>query len=168
MRRLLITIILVGALSGPVHAQKPGLLAPGFSIPTSDSTAVSLSEFKGSVVILDFWASWCKPCRKELPYLSTIYDANREHGLVILAINLDKDRRKADKFLAKLEEDLPFSVIYDSRQITPKLYSLEGMPTTVIIDRQGVVRFRHTGFSDSHMEKYASEVALLIGEKYED
>lgn len=140
-------------------------VATDFTGVTTDGQKIKLSDYKGKVVILDFWASWCTPCRQEFPFLIELYNQYRKKGLVVIGINLDERSADREKFLAKLKSQVPFPIVADSKGKLAELYRVEGMPTTLFIDRQGRIRYGHTGFKEDHKRNYKKELDVLLGEK---
>jgi len=124
---------------------RPGLGAPQFTLKTLAGPGVSLSDYEGRPVLINFWASWCKPCRSEIPDLVAAYEAHKETGLQVLAINLtDQEGMKAvRKFVAEFQ--MPFPVLLDEQGRVRRLYALIGVPTSVFIGTDGVVRLVNPG-----------------------
>lgn len=120
------------------------------------------AQYRGRVVWLDFWASWCAPCKLSFPYMR---DLARRHGgdLAVVTVNLDRSRAAADAFLARAGTDLP--VIYDNSGALARQYRVADMPTSVLIDRSGRVRFTHRGFHPSDTGEYEAHVRQLIQER---
>ncbi|WP_416396530.1 TlpA family protein disulfide reductase [Allohahella sp. A8] len=140
------------------HAATP---APDFQLPVlnSDSTQ-SLSEYRGMIVYVDFWASWCGPCRKSLPQLSKLRNELVEAGdFEVLAINLDAKTEDATRFLSQFPVSYP--VLLDPKGKTPEAYGLVGMPTSYLIDQKGNIVSKHEGFRDGDIEKLRKEVETL-------
>ena len=137
-----IKIVLLGMFLIPV-VQASDKMAPDFELPT-DSGKVNLSSLKNNVVYLDFWASWCGPCRKSFPWMNTMNNRYSDKGLKIIAVNLDKDRSLAKKFLKKIPAD--FTIAYDPEGDIAEKYNVQGMPSSYIIDRQGRLVKVHMGF----------------------
>jgi thiol-disulfide isomerase/thioredoxin len=164
MIRAAVVIAFLAAAPALASPASPGEAAPDFVISQDDHSVVHLSDLRGRVVLVDFWASWCKPCRIEFPVLVELYEKHNDHGLEIVAVNLDTDRKKADAFLKRVGGEPPFVIAYDPDHATPPLYALEGMPTTVLVDRAGIVRSRHTGFRKSDRAEYEREIAALLAE----
>jgi cytochrome c biogenesis protein CcmG/thiol:disulfide interchange protein DsbE len=119
--------------------------APPFSVAT-DNGKVSLADFKGKVVYLDFWASWCPPCRKSFPWMNAMKRRYGEQGLAIVAVNLDKDRELAAKFLH--DQPASFTIAYDPEGELADTYQVQGMPSSYIIDRSGHISAVHLGFRE--------------------
>ena len=136
-------------------------LAPEFTVPTQ-LDSISLQQLKGKVVYLDFWASWCKPCFTSFPWMEKMQQKYKDKGLVVLAINLDKDRNLSNKFLEK--QTTSFTIGFDSVGSVPTAYKLQGMPSAFIIDKTGVIRFRHVGFNEEKAEIYEKQLASLLVE----
>jgi peroxiredoxin len=138
-------------------ALEPGDKAPGFSLPSLDGKGdVSLQSHRGKVVWLDFWASWCPPCLSSLPELEELRKQMPAGEFQIVAVNLDEDKKKALKFLARNPVGYPSGS--DPQGALPDRYGLETMPTSYLIDRDGVVRVVHKGYRDGDMKKIRAEV----------
>src|SRR6185295_9762977 len=159
---MLRTLLLVLVLAAVGFSKPPvGKPAPGFSLAGLNSKEnVSLSDFQGKVLLLDFWASWCMPCRRLMPMLGGLKARNPQ--LEIVAISVDEDRGKALTFLRGVEPGL--KAAHDAEHKVADAYALEGMPTCVIIDKQGRMRFRHDGYSAGDLEKAEREIKLLLAE----
>jgi thiol-disulfide isomerase/thioredoxin len=119
---------------------------PDFTLPTN-SHPVSLRDFRGKVVFVDFWASWCMPCRQSFPWMSSMLDRYSAQGLVIVAINLDKKREAADTFLA--EFPAPFVVAFDPAGKTAEAFHVEAMPSSFLVSRIGTIVYSHAGFEQA-------------------
>jgi len=133
--------------------------APRFSLPTRESS-VSLDSLQGKVVYVDFWASWCGPCRQSFPWMKSMYDRYASRGLVIVAINLDKDRGAAESFLQKYPA--PFTIAFDPSGKTAKAYKVWGMPTSYIVSKTGAMVSAHAGFDPKRAAAVESEIAALL------
>lgn len=147
-----------------VTAQALDAEAPAFASQTLTGEAITLADYRGQVVILDFWASWCGPCREEMPFLIDLYDEFKDQALTIIGINIDTDLANMQAFLDELATEVPFVMVNDANGALPALYDLEGMPTTVFLDREGVIRYRHTGFRKKDEPKYRDEIEALLAE----
>ncbi len=121
-----------------------------------------VDAFRGRVVYLDFWASWCAPCRQSFPWMQSMQDAYARQGLTIIAVNLDVNRADAEKFLRQYQPQ--FAVSYDTRGEVAARYRIAGMPTSVIIDRHGVTRFTHVGFRPVDRTEYENQLRGLLAE----
>jgi peroxiredoxin len=135
----------LASAAAPLPCQTLGSAAPDFTLKTLAGDSARLSNFRGRPVFLNFWASWCVPCRAEMHDIVTAYNMDRDQGLVVLAIDLtDQERRKDVRtFVAELE--MPFPVLLDEKGKIRKRYALRGVPTSVFIDAQGVVRVVNPG-----------------------
>ena len=124
---------------------KPGQQPPDFTLKTVAGTTVTLSELRGRPVVINFWASWCPPCRTEMPLLVAAYQAHRDVGLEVLAVNMTDQDSKKDmrKFVAEFA--MPFSVPLDEKGMVRKLYGLIAYPTSVFVGSDGIVRVAHSG-----------------------
>jgi thiol-disulfide isomerase/thioredoxin len=119
-----------------------------------------LQEQRGQVVLVNFWATWCGPCRKEMPHLSRLYDKYRPSGFVLLGVNVDDDASKAVDLATKL--GVKFPVLLDTDKKASKLYDLSAMPATVLIDRDGRVRYVHRGYLDGYEDTYDKQIRELL------
>jgi thiol-disulfide isomerase/thioredoxin len=135
--------------------------APDFVI-SNDQLPDNLSALKGQVVYLDFWASWCKPCRKSFPWMNQMQQKYADQGLQIIAINLDTEKVLAKAFLDKVPAQIP--VIYDPQGKIASDYQLLGMPSSYVIDKKGNIRFSHKGFFTRSEPLYEQELVLLLNE----
>ena len=166
-----LTLILFGlALSRVVTARadsplsEPVLLkqAPDFVLESSAGRNLRLSEFRGDVVIVNFWSSACGRCREQLDQLATINEANRPNRMSILSVNVDGDSSRAMRIIA--EQDLGFPVLFDTDKIVSRLYDPHRLPMTVIVDPHGTVRYIQEGYSRGDEVLYAQKLAELLAE----
>jgi peroxiredoxin len=139
-----------------------GVVAPDFALKSDSGRNVRLSELRGQVVLVNFWASWCSPCRQELPLLNKIFTRYRAAGFTLLAISVDDDRKNAEAMLKRLE--LQFPTLFDGNKNVVKLYGVDTMPATLVIDRDGRVRYLHRGYYDGYERKYEQQVRELLKE----
>ena len=123
-----------------------------------------LSAYKGKVVYLDFWASWCGPCKFSFPYMERLANRYRDQDLVVITDNLDQSSEKAQTFLQQVNTTIP--VIYDQKGVLATRFNVSDMPTSILIDRQGKVRYVHKGFYREKENEYTSHVIELLKEKY--
>ena len=126
------------------------------------AAGLDLSQYRGKLVYLDFWASWCAPCRQSFPWLSDLVRRYGAHNFVVIGINVDQDRARAERFLSETPANFP--IIYDPRGDIATAYRVAGMPSAVLIDRDGRVRFQHEGFSAKRKDLYEEHVQTLLGE----
>ena len=137
--------------------------APDVVLQGPAGTPVRLSDYKGKVLLVDFWASWCVPCKTSFPALDAIYHEYQPKGLEVLAVNLDEQRRNADAFLAQHPHRM--TVLFDPKGVAPEAFGVKGMPTSFLIDKAGAIRFTHTGYSGNVDVSYRREIAQLLGEQ---
>lgn len=136
--------------------------APEFELPTG-SGKINLAGFKGKVVYLDFWASWCAPCRKSFPWMNEMERRYDSDGLVVVAVNLDKERDLAEQFL----HDVParFTVAYDPEGKVAERYGVQGMPSSILIGRDGKVIGTHLGFRTDDISELEKTLKTALGQK---
>jgi peroxiredoxin len=157
-------VLLLALLAGsqPTLAVGPDDQAPDFTLKSLDGANLRLEEYRGQVVLINFWASWCGPCRQEMPVLDRLHQRYADTGFAVLGVNVEGDAAPARELLAKVP--VTFPVLIDEGQKVSELYDLEAMPSTVVIDRDGVVRFVHRGYRPGDEEGYVAMVKQLIGE----
>jgi thiol-disulfide isomerase/thioredoxin len=159
--RIATTALILGGLSqGIAHAIEKGQTAPEIALKTLAGEPVKLSALKGKVVLVDFWASWCAPCRESMPVLEKLSKSYKDQGFVVLGVNIDNDAEAARKFL----KDLPvsFQVVNDAQKQVAKAYAPPTMPSSYLIDRQGKVHVVHAGFKRSDAAKLEAEIKTLL------
>jgi peroxiredoxin len=144
------------------YSQEIGKDAIAFSGKTSTGETINLSDYKGKVTVLDFWASWCKPCKEEFPFLIDLYEQYSEKDFSILTVNLDTELDNFKKFIKKLNKDVPFKIILDPDSKIPTLYNIESIPNVFILDKKGVIRYIHIGFTSSEKENFKKEIESLL------
>jgi thiol-disulfide isomerase/thioredoxin len=134
------------------------------SLARADDTppALDLDAYVGRVVYVDFWASWCGPCRAAYPWMQSLSDRFAEQGLTVLTVNVDRDRQAAEAFLAAIETDLP--VIWDPEGVLAAEYKLQGMPTSYVYGRDGTLRATHLGFDAKRTDELVAEIEALLAE----
>jgi cytochrome c biogenesis protein CcmG/thiol:disulfide interchange protein DsbE len=120
-----------------------GRFAPDFALPDFGGQSISLSQWRGQIVLLNFWASWCQPCREEMPLLQATYEAYAQDGLMVLGVNMGERARRVVGFAEDL--GLTFPTLVDEDTDVGTLYRVRGAPTTYFIDREGVIRQRYVG-----------------------
>ena len=165
MRHLLPSLALLAATSIALPAAAvvtAQAAAPDFTLKSAEGRNLRLQEQRGQVVLVNFWASWCGPCKQEMPHLNRIYDKYRASGFTLLAVNIDDDARHGAATAAKW--GLKFPVLLDAEKSVTRLYDLGAMPATVLIDRDGRVRYLHRGYREGVEEAYERQVRELIKE----
>ncbi len=143
-------------------AVAPASTAPDFTLRSSEGINLRLHEQRGQVVMVNFWASWCGPCKVELPHLNRLHDKYRASGFVLLGVNIDEDPRLATSIAQRM--GLKFPILLDSDKAVAKRYDLGTMPSTVLIDRDGRVRQVHLGYRDGLELTYEKQVRDLLKE----
>ena len=136
--------------------------APDFTLRSVGGANLRLQEQRGQVVLVNFWATWCGPCRQEMPHLNRLYDKYRSSGFVLLGVNIDDDPRAAADLATKL--GLHFPVLLDTDKKVSRVYDMSAMPATLLIDRDGRVRHIHRGYRDGVERTYEEQVRGLLKE----
>ena len=139
-----------------------GQPAPDFALKSATGENLRLSEYRGDVVMINFWATWCGPCRQEMPLLDELYTRYQRVGFNLLGVNIDDDSGRAMKMIHELGVNFP--VLFDARKEVSKLYEVEAMPVTVLVDREGNVRHVHHGYKPGYEEKYLDQIRSLLRE----
>ena len=132
-------------------------------MPVHAASSLDLTTLRGRVVYLDFWASWCGPCRQSFPWMETLKSTYAAQGLEIVTVNVDTDRADADKFLKQFHPT--FEVRFDPKGEVAEFYKVQGMPSSLLIDRHGVPRFTHVGFRPVDGPIYEAQLRELLAEK---
>jgi cytochrome c biogenesis protein CcmG/thiol:disulfide interchange protein DsbE len=133
------------------------------SLPAHAASSLDLTSLRGRVVYLDFWASWCGPCKQSFPWMESLKSVYGDAGLEVIAVNLDTKRAAADKFLKQFQPT--FDVRFDPTGELAVFYKVHGMPSSVLIDRHGVTRFTHVGFRPIDGALYEAQLRELLAEK---
>ena len=136
--------------------------APSFELP-SDGKTINLQKLKGKVVYLDFWASWCVPCRKSFPWMNDIHARYNSKDFTIVAVNLDSSKSDALKFLKNLPAK--FDIAYDPDGVVASKYKLKVMPSSYLIDRNGALVFAHKGYREDDSNEIEKKIQKLINSK---
>jgi thiol-disulfide isomerase/thioredoxin len=146
----------------PPAALAMGAAAPTFQLDSMAGNKVNLSDLRGKVVLLNFWASWCGPCRKEMPILEQLHKQYQSKGVTLVGVNVEPDSQDALKWLKVTPVSFP--ILFDRDSSVSKLYQVEGMPNTVILDRKGKVRFIHRGYKPGEENEYLDQIRALVRE----
>jgi peroxiredoxin len=163
--RLLPTLLLAcsaALLSVPAGAIAPGATAPAFKLAARDGGTVQLDELKGQVVMINFWATWCGPCRQEMPLLAQLAQKYEPLGFTLLGVNVEPDSAAAVAWLKNVPVSFP--ILFDTDSAVAGRFGVEGMPSTVFIDRAGKVRYVHRGYKPGDEAKYADMIRSLVKE----
>ncbi len=161
-------IILLGAVlsifmgSSLASSGLAGQTAPDFVLKSATGENLRLSEYRGDVVMINFWATWCGPCRQEMPLLDELYGRYQRVGFSLLGVNIDDDSRRAMAMVNEL--GISFPVLFDEEKKVSKLYEVEAMPLTILLDREGTVRYVHHGYKPGYEQKYLNEIRSLLRE----
>ena len=124
--------------------------------------ALRLADYRGKVVVVDFWASWCVPCRRSFPWMNDMQARYGEHGLVVVGINVDRERSAADQFLAEIPAD--FRIHYDTDGRLAEQFGVEAMPSSYVIGRDGEIVARHLGFKVRKQDEYEAILVDALGD----
>ena len=139
-----------------------GQMAPDFVLKSSSGENLRLSEYRGDVVMINFWATWCGPCRQEMPLLDELYARYQRVGFNLLGVNIDDDSQRAMRMVDEL--GIRFPVLFDERKEVSELYNVEAMPATILVDREGNVRYVHHGYKPGYEDTYLDQIRSLLRE----
>jgi peroxiredoxin len=148
-----------GATAAGTDASGP---APAFTLSTLNGDSAALSQYKGQVVMLNFWATWCGPCQQEMPLLDQMYKKYKPAGFTLIGVNVDKDAPPVRQLLER--KPVGFPVLLDPASQVSKAYHVDEMPSTVLIDRKGNVRYLHRGYKPGDENEYQDRIRQLIRE----
>jgi len=160
--RTFIPTLLVALLAGTATATGPAPAAPDFALPARDGGEVRLSELRGQVVMINFWATWCGPCRQEMPLLQQIHAKYEPLGFTMLGVNVEPDTVAAQNWLEGMPVSFP--IVFDRKSEVSSSFGVETMPSSVLIDREGRVRHVHRGYKPGDEAVYADLVRGLVKE----
>ena len=157
-------VLLAGSmlLSLPAAAFELNQPAPDFTLKSMDGENIKLSEMAGNVVLINFWASWCGPCREEMPLLNNLHNKYEPLGFAVFGVNVEEDIGQAKAFLRDFPVDFP--VLLDNTNRVSKQYEVIAMPTTIMVDRDGNLRYLHQGYKSGDEAKYRQVVKKLVRE----
>lgn len=136
--------------------------APDLTLKTMDGENLRLSEQKGDILLINFWASWCGPCRQEMPLLEELHQKYEDLGVSVWGVNIEQDSQAAKNWLKEMQVSFP--ILFDETNKASEDFSVDAMPTTVLIDREGNIRFHHRGFKAGYEKKYDAELGQLVRE----
>lgn len=159
MKNIICRSVVIALLYAFSAAAAVAATAPNVTWST-DQGDLELGQLRGKVVYLDFWASWCAPCRESFPFMNELQAQYADQGLVVVAVNLDKDRKLVEQFLARYPAH--FTVAYDESGKTAASFSVKGMPSTYLIDRNGEIRLSHVGFREKDRAELRAQVRQLL------
>ena len=153
---------LVAFAAAPAMAAAP-TPAPDFVLDSNTGKPIKLSGYKGKVVMINFWATWCGPCRQEWPLLESIYKQYQKQDFVLLGVNVEPDTKPAGEWLKK--QPVSFPVLYDVKSEVSTAYKVVGMPTTVWVDKKGFLRVSHQSYKAGDENEYMNNIRMLLREK---
>jgi len=156
-------LALAAAFVLPAFAATSSGPAPAFQLSGRNGKAIDLSQFKGQVVMINFWATWCGPCRQELPLLEDIYKKYKPMGFTMLGVNVEPDSKAAEAWLAK-QKPVSFPIAFDVDSKVSKMYKVAGMPSTVFVDRKGNIRVMHMGYKAGDENLYLTQIRTMLKE----
>ena len=162
LRKLALAIIIATTAVGLAAAASVSGPAPNFTLKSLDGKNLKLSEMRGDVILINFWASWCGPCRQEMPLLNSLHKKYEPLGFTVLGVNVEENTDDARGFLSNFPVDFP--VLLDNKNKVSKQYDVVAMPTTVVVDRDGNMRFLHKGYKPGDEKAYRQMVKKLIRE----
>lgn len=147
-------------LLSPVAAKPP---APDFNLPNSEGQSVKLSDLRGKVVVLNFWATWCPPCREEMPSMQTLWESFKGDDFELLAVNVGEDEDMVFAFRHELSKTLKFPILLDEKSQVARTYPIRGLPTTYVLDKQGRIVYQALGGRDWNSDEIKQALRELIG-----
>lgn len=160
MKKIL-AIFSFAALTAVANATEVGQNAPQFTLPTlKTDSPTALKQFAGKVVYVDFWASWCAPCKTSFPLLNKLHQKLKAQGFEVIAVNLDEDKANAENFLKEVPVD--FTVLRDAKGEWADQYVVDSMPTSFLLDKNGVVQKIHHGFVSEDIKEIEAKVTELL------
>ena len=160
--RTFLSLLLLLSCTAAGAAVTPQAIAPDFTLRSASGPNLRLHEQRGQVVLVNFWASWCGPCKAEMPHLNRLYGKYGGSGFTLLGVNIDDDPRHGIATAARW--GLQFPVLLDTQKTVVRLYDLGSMPATVLIDRDGRVRYVHRGYREGVAETYEQQIRELVKE----
>jgi peroxiredoxin len=136
--------------------------APDFTLKSLSGENVKLSEYRGQVLLINFWASWCGPCRQEMPLLDKLHQRYAAYGFTVFGINVEENSEAAKKMIK--DAPVSFPILFDTENSVSKAYNVSAMPSTVMVDRDGNMRYLHQGYKAGDEENYKKWIKQLIKE----
>lgn len=137
--------------------------APDFRLANRAGGETTLADLRGQVVMINFWASWCGPCRQEFPALDEMYRKYKPMGFTMVGINVESEKSDAERFLGS--RPVTFPILFDPQNAVSGSYGVKAMPTTVLVDRQGRLRWQHMAYQPGDEAKYIEQIRTMVREK---
>ncbi|MEM9058096.1 MAG: TlpA disulfide reductase family protein [Pseudomonadota bacterium] len=159
IRTVAVAAVMAALLATPAVAEDS---APDFTLKSRDGSNLRLSELRGQVVMINFWASWCGPCRQEMPLLDELYQQYEPLGFTLLGVNVEQDVADAERLLK--DAPVSFPVLYDPDNAVTKAYDVVAMPSTILVDRDGNMRYVHHGYKPGYEDDYQTQIRELVRE----
>ena len=156
-------LALAAAFVLPAFATSTSAPAPSFQLSGRGGKTINLSQFKGQVVMINFWATWCGPCRQEMPLLEDIYKKYKPMGFTLVGVNVEPDAKGAEAWLSK-QKPVSFPIAFDTDSKVSKMYKVAGMPSTVFVDRKGNIRVMHKGYKPGDEDFYLTQIRSMLKE----
>ena len=154
------------SLTATAGALGVGDAPPPIDLPDLEGNEVDLDELRGKVVVVDFWASWCGPCRQEMPVLQTFHEKYATEGLVVIGVNVDRSSKKMQEFLEG--NPVTFRIVHDPKTLVAQRYEPTTMPTSYVVGRDGKLRYIHQGFRKKDAENIEARLTTLLAESAGD
>lgn len=163
MKKLMLFLTALTLMNMPIRAAFIGNTAPAFTLKSLSGAEKSLKDYQGQVVFVNFWASWCPPCKQEFPELNELANEYKSNGLAVLAINVDKSADRVQSFLEKMKVTPDaIQILLDPQAKVVASYVARSMPSSFIIDQKGVIQFVHFGYSEKDPAKWRAEIDQLL------
>ena len=133
------------------------------SAAVAQPASLDLAKYRGKVVMIDFWASWCAPCKQAFPFMAALTKRYNPRDLVVITVNTERQRAPGEAFLRQVKSTLP--VVWDSEGTAAKAWQVNELPATILVDRKGKTRFRHQGFLLDKTAEYTAQIDTLVKER---
>ncbi|RMH43111.1 MAG: TlpA family protein disulfide reductase [Gammaproteobacteria bacterium] len=161
--KLRVWVVLSCLLAMVAYADTSGAVpAPDFTLPSRAGKNIRLAELRGNIILLNFWASWCGPCREEMPKLEALHQKYKDLGVKIVGVNLDTERPQSEPLLK--DTGVTFTILFDTEGKVGEMFKVETMPSTYLIDRDGRIRYVHRGYRPGYENEYEAQIKALLRE----